>query len=354
MKNQKTNLIFTLLVFTSLVSVCAGQQKPPEITRSVKTVPQKCGVKETTKSESSTTARNERDFDKFYAGVPQEQVARLKQFRLNHPYKRLAIGDTKWEYIACGRASDQTLLLLPGALSVGESVFPLITAFENKYRVIAPSYALSQTMKGLTDGINSILEAEGVKQVHLIGGSYGGLVAQYFVRRFPDKVQSLILSHTFIMTQEYAKPLVMAGKFFSDLPPSQFVSLLKPRLDQMLLSTLRAAKHPEAEFWKAYLDETIASDRLRDVFIHQNKTLLDLSNQPQFAPDDLKNWRGKILIIESDDDPAISASDRKLLKTTYPQAQVHTFTDAGHASSILKREDVISIIENFLNNRRLK
>ena len=77
--------------------------------------------------------------------------------------------------------------------------------------------------------------------------------------------------------------------------------------------------------------------------------MLELARQPQFAADDLKEWGGKILIIDSDDDPAIGAKDRELLRKTYPQAEVKTFRDAGHASSILKREEAFSIIGNFLS-----
>ncbi len=289
------------------------------------------------------------EFDEIYRNVPAEQVARLKEFRLTHPYKQLVAGDTKWEYIACGRG-EQSLLLLPGALSVGESTFTLITAFENEYRIIAPSYPLSLTMTGLCRGIAHILEAESLDQAHVLGGSYGGLVAQYFVRQYPAKVRSLTLSHTFVLTSKYAKPLWLAGKVFPAFPRRLFVPILKLRLDRMLLSTLRAANHPEAEFWRAYLNEAIASDRMKEVFIHQNKCLLDLAHQPQFKSDDLDGWQGKVLIIESEDDPAIPARDRALLRSTYPKAQVHTFRDAGHASSILKREEVVSITGSFLRN----
>jgi pimeloyl-ACP methyl ester carboxylesterase len=142
----------------------------------------------------------------------------------------------------------------------------------------------------------------------------------------------------------------LAGKIFPAFPRRLFVPLLKSRLNKMLLSTLRAANHPETEFWRAYLDEAIAADLLKEVFIHQNMCLLELVRQPQFTPDDLREWPGKVLIIESDDDPAISAPDRALLRQTYPNAEVHTFRDAGHASSILKREEVVSIIRNFVDN----
>lgn len=302
---------------------------------------------------SKTSAQTGAALDELYAKVPAEQVERLKEFRRAHPVKRLTFGGADWEYISCGRGT-QALLLLPGALSVGESTFPIITAFEKEYRIVAPSYALSQTMTGLCKGIAHILETEGVDRAHVLGGSYGGLVAQYFVRLYPDKTSSLILSHTFLMSPKLELPLKIMGKLFHNLPQSLFVPLVKMRLNKMLLSTLRRRKHPEYEFWRAYLNEAIASDRLKEVAVHQNECLLELARRPQFTPDDLKEWQGKILIIDSDDDPAIRAKDRELLRKTYPQAEVQTFHDAGHASSILKREEAFSIIRNFLNNRRLK
>jgi pimeloyl-ACP methyl ester carboxylesterase len=286
-------------------------------------------------------------FDEIYARVPAEQVERLKEFRFTHKYKDLRVDGAEWEYISCGRG-EQTLLLLPGGLAVGESAFPMITAFENKYRIIAPSYALSLTMTGLCDGIAHILEAEGVNQAHVLGGSYGGLVAQYFVRKYPDKARSLILAHTFVMTPIFEKPLQIADKLSRVLPRSLFVPLLKLRLNKILLSTLRYAKHAEFEFWRAYLNEAVASNRMREFAVHQNRVLLDLARQPQFSPEDLEAWRGGILIIDSDNDPAIPAKARELLRNTYPQAQTRTFHATGHASSILKREEVFSIIRSFL------
>jgi pimeloyl-ACP methyl ester carboxylesterase len=298
-----------------------------------------------------TSAQASAAFEEIYANVPRDQVARLKDFRLSHPYKQLVSGNTKWEYISCGQG-EEALLLLPGALSVGESTFPFIEAFESDYRIIAPSYALSLTMTGLCRGLAQIVESEGLTQVHVLGGSYGGLVAQYFVRQFPDKSRSLILSHTFVLTPKLAKPLWLAGKLFPAFPRKLFVPILRLRLNKMLVSTLRAANHPETEFWRAYLDEAIASNLLKEIFIHQNKCLLELARQPQFTPDDLKQWPGNILIIDSDDDPAIGARDRALLRSTYPNAVVHTFRDAGHASSILKRKEVFSIIRSFLAEPR--
>ena len=48
---------------------------------------------------------------RFYAGVPPDQVARLKRFRRTHSYEHLPVGNTNWEYIACGQG-EQALLSL--------------------------------------------------------------------------------------------------------------------------------------------------------------------------------------------------------------------------------------------------
>ncbi|HEU0185364.1 MAG TPA: alpha/beta hydrolase [Blastocatellia bacterium] len=286
-------------------------------------------------------------FNEIYAGVPTEHVERLKAFRSTHRYKHLVFDGVEWEYISCGRG-ERTMLLLPGGLTTGESAFQLITAFEKDYRVIAPSYPLSLTMTGLCDGVAHILEKERVNQAHVFGGSYGGLVAQYFVRKFPDKARNLILSHTFLMIPKGEAQLRIGNKLLLVFPRSLFGPLLKLRFNKIFLSTLRAAKHTEFEFWRAYLNEALASDRMKEVPVHQNRALLEIARQPQFTAEDLKAWRGGILIIDSDDDPAITAKYRELLKNTYPQAQKHTFHGAGHVSAIVKREEFISIIRSFL------
>ena len=238
---------------------------------------------------------------------------------------------------------------MPGALSVGESMFPLITAFENEYRVIAPSYALSLCINDLCDGIAAILETENVERANVFGGSYGGLVAQHFVRRYPSKVRSLILAHTFVFDPKYSRLIWLMGNLVRVLPSSWLTFVLRLRLEKIIFAKLRAINHPEAEFWRAYLNEALASDLLREVFVHQNKCLVDLAQQLQLRADDLREWDGKIFIIESEDDPAIGPRDRELLRRTYPQAQVHTFKDAGHVSSIVKRSEVVSLIKGFLS-----
>lgn len=100
--------------------------------------------------------------------------------------------------------------------------------------------------------------------------------AQCFVRQYSVQGRSLILAHTFVFNPEYAKPLWLA----SNLAQALFVAMLKLRLYKILYAKLRAAHHPETEFWRAYLNEAMASNVMKEVFVHQNKCLLELAQHP--------------------------------------------------------------------------
>jgi pimeloyl-ACP methyl ester carboxylesterase len=114
----------------------------------------------------------------------------LREFRAAHPSKRVAVAGVNWNYTASGEG-EEAVLILPGGAMVGEAGFTRIPAFEDRYRVIAPSYAPVSTAAELLDGLAGVLDTEGVQAAHVLGPSYGGLVAQCFVRRHPERVRSL-------------------------------------------------------------------------------------------------------------------------------------------------------------------
>src|ERR687898_379436 len=130
-------------------------------------------------------------------GTAAEWWEELREFRTTHAPKRVTVDGVGWEYIASGEG-EKALLILPGGAMVGEAGFTRIPAFEDRYRVIAPSYARVSTAAALLDGLVGVLDAEGVREAHVLGPSYGGIVAQGFVRRYTERVRSLILANTLV------------------------------------------------------------------------------------------------------------------------------------------------------------
>jgi pimeloyl-ACP methyl ester carboxylesterase len=231
---------------------------------------------------------------------------------------------------------------------VGESLFTRIPAFEESYRVIAPSYSSVSTATELLDGLAGVLEAEGVRAAHVLGPSYGGLVAQCFVRRHPERVQSLILANTLVPPRS----LLWASQVFLGvlpLVPLGWLRTLRERaLAQAFLGVPGVPLEDQA-FWRDYQHELIS--RLTKADLRAMYLLgIDLVESFRFAPDDLVSWPGKILILESDKDP-VTPKKRAELRQTYPQARVHTFHGAGHTPWMSHREEYLSVIKEFLDHR---
>lgn len=286
-------------------------------------------------------------FDTIYQDVPQAQKEHLLRFRSTHPYKHLNVGRVGWDYLSCGQGAE-TVLLLPGGTRFADGLFQIIPEFEQEYRVIAPSFPSVPTMAPLLEGIAALLEAEGVQKAQIIGPSFGGWVAQCFVRRYPDKVATLTLSDTGFPRKRRALAGNVSLPLLSALPSRLLHTILK----RELVSLLPALPEQERSFWMAYFSEVLARNAKEDI-LRLWKCAIDLHQHYRFTPDDLVLWPGHVLILDSDDDPAIAASVRATLKALYPDAQTYTFHQAGHVPFLTRREEYLSVVRHFLKEKTL-
>ncbi len=275
------------------------------------------------------------------ATASSELAAQLRAFRQSHAYTRRTIGGADWEYIVCGRGPE-ALLLLPGGISTGESLFRHIVELEGEFRIVAPSYAAVGTMRELSDGLAAILHAENISAAHVVGGSYGGLVAQAFTFHHPQRTRSLVLSHTGGPDPRRGSILKIMLKLFGILPSGWMKAAFRAKIRSLLRHP--QLEHAERQFLEAYLAENLALlspqaldmayARVVDFCLHY------LAQQPV--------WNGATLILESDDDPAVRPQDRARLRAAYPQAQVHTFHGTGHLAAVLRLQEYLDVQQTFL------
>ena len=127
-----------------------------------------------------------------YSQVPMRIYQRLKDFRKDFPYKRLAVSRHDWDYIVCGEG-DETVLILTGATATGESNWRDILRYSRRYRVVSPSYPPVGNMDNVIEGIKAILDAEKIGRVHVVCGSLGSGIGHVFIRRYPERVGKLVL-----------------------------------------------------------------------------------------------------------------------------------------------------------------
>jgi pimeloyl-ACP methyl ester carboxylesterase len=283
-------------------------------------------------------------FDEIYNHVPQDQRTLFKKFRSAHTYTELPVNSVVWKYLSCGKG--EPVLLLPGGIRSAETWFKLITALENEYRIISPTYPAVPTMKDITTGIFALVESEQINKAHMLGTSFGGWVAQCFVREYPDTVKTLILSNT-SGPGGISRRLIRYAQIVTSVSPTWLIRIAFRRNYFNILSVA----DQEREFWKAFLKELSLVTTKNDI-ASQQKCSLDFVNC-RFSRNDLANWPGRILILESDDDPAFKVSVREALKTLYPQADVHTFHNAGHTPGYTNPLEYSGVVKAFLNKEQV-
>jgi pimeloyl-ACP methyl ester carboxylesterase len=280
--------------------------------------------------------------------VALDLSCRLKNFRRTHPYKEIQVAGRKWRYIVGGQG-ERTLLLFPGGTLVPDTYFMLLEELEQDYRVIVPAYAAVPTMAELVTGAVTILDTEGVEHVDVMGSSFGGYVAQCFVRAHPDRVDRLILAVTGVRHfVSRAAPLYLLAQFMKVLPAS-VVRFMMWRL----WSTLVTTSYEEQVFWLGLLREILTKQLSKANLVSVTEEIYDFSVHYHFRSGDLAAWSGKILILESDQDKAYSPAIRAEMRAVYPQANVHTFHDAGHTAIMTSTDEFITTIREFLDEGQL-
>jgi pimeloyl-ACP methyl ester carboxylesterase len=258
----------------------------------------------------------------------------LAEFRVGHAPRHVSRGGLEWTYYA-GGTGDQTILRLTGALGLAEFAFQQARLLEPQFRVLAPDYPAVGSLAEMIDGLVAILDAEGVERAHVSGGSFGGLLAQVLVRKAPERVASLILSHTGAPDGRRRRAAVAMA---SAVPIGIVRRLLRARLGR----TLDAAD----PFWRRYFDRAIGEMTKADIVSRMR--LQAEFGEARWSPDDLARWPGRVLLIEGDDDPLFPAAARERVRALYPTAQVHRFRGTGHAAAVLKPEEYCEVVTRFI------
>ena len=262
-------------------------------------------------------------------------------FRTKHPREQIVLSGTTWSYLLAGHGSE-TILILPGGERIGDIAFPLIQQFEQEYRCLYSSYPPYNTMGALVDGLAALLERLSIEQIILFGASFGGDVGQCFVRKYPDRLSKLILLNTGVPDERLGRATQRSKPLVTLLP----MSIVRFLLQKILVKGL-SVRPEERLFWQAILRELIAQLTRADLVSSFDETI-DYRLNYHFSPGDLASWPGKVLILQSDDDPATKPAMRLALRNMYPQAQIHTFQRAGHTPFLSQPDEFYPLIRAFL------
>jgi 3-oxoadipate enol-lactonase len=263
------------------------------------------------------------------------------------PEKKLVIKGVEWRYITEGRG-EQTLLMFHGAVGGAETMQWLAAAFGDEYRTITPTVADVCSLDEVCDAASAILDREHVARAHVFGGSFGGLVAQAFLKRRWRQVEHLVLLSTGVPNRTIGSRTEKMSKFLRLLPFSVARGLLKLEIGKHLDTPVPPEHAERIAAFRQRLDEYFNHGLTKETLLARVRLSVDFNRNETYTLDEQAAWPGRALIIEADDDPMISAEERRRLRAAYPRALVCTFGGAGHMIPLLRLEELVEVVKAFL------
>ena len=229
------------------------------------------------------------------------------------PEKTLNIKGVEWRY-ATGGSGEQALLMFHGAVGGAETMQMLAESFADEYRTIAPTIADVQTLDEVCDAVSAILDREHVGRAVVFGGSFGGLVAQSFLKRRPLQVEHLVLLSAGVPNRKIGARTEKRMKLLRLLPFGLTRALLKLELSKSLGASVPPEMAERLAAFRERLDEYFDRRLTKETLLSRVRLSVDFNRNESFSPSDHAGWTGRALIVESNDDPMIPAEERRRLR----------------------------------------
>jgi pimeloyl-ACP methyl ester carboxylesterase len=248
---------------------------------------------------------------------------------------------TEFEFLKAGEGK-QTIILLPGAFMKPYMWFYVMSKLSEKYQVISPN--IPKTCVGgkeKIDHIKELIDSLSLKKVIMLGYSYGGGLAQYFVEKYPEYVEILVLSHT--------------GVFRREDPVEQTESLLRkirylPPISLKILQRIRVGYGKESKWYKfrnAFF-KLAFKEITKNRFIEYLEDNLVFFKDVEHLPIGKVSWNGETIILGTNTDKD-TFKHFTTMKQLYPNSKDYIMENpGGHHTIFLYPEEYTNVLLKML------
>ncbi len=274
----------------------------------------------------------------------------LESFRTACPLNQFSIETIDVPFYDVGKGTE-AILIIHGASQTAEYTFRRIVQFKDEFRVIAPTINGFQGLDELGQGLTRLLDSRRIDRVHVLGGSFGGMIAQAFFHRHNSRIDRLVLAFTMPPLPEYKRIFKWICFLLKTMPPPLLKWLTKKEMVKMLKidPSLPVETRELLDFYRAYFLRMLRSVVSKRDLIAQYRLAAEFNGSEIYRPADSADHAGRILIITSRDDPNFKYHER--LKAQYINPEEVVYETGGHVGSLVHEEDYVGKIKAVLRGR---
>jgi pimeloyl-ACP methyl ester carboxylesterase len=267
---------------------------------------------------------------------------------------KVKVGDINMYYEIHGKG--EPLVMIMGLGGNLEWMRPAIPTYSREYRLIlfdnrgsgqsdAPD--IPYTMEMMADDTAGLLDAIGIDSAHIQGASMGGMIAQQFVLRYPERVISLILACTYcggpgssLMTDP---EMIEAGQRMQSLSGKE-----------LMMETLRLGVSQK------FIDENPSHvQEIVKMMAKHPMTPQGQMGQGQACAthntyDRLPEIKAPTLVIAGDADKIIPVENSRIIASRIPGAELVILKNMGHMFVTEAADESNRIMLEFLRRHSAK
>ncbi|MCJ7662616.1 MAG: alpha/beta hydrolase [Desulfobacterales bacterium] len=269
-------------------------------------------------------------------------------------------------YVETGAAIDQqeTMLLIPGAFSSYRSWNRMIPFLSQHYRLLAidylgagdsdkPSSGFAYKIEEQADVIAEMMKQAGIPRAHIVGVSYGGLIALNLAIRYPKLVDTVVC--------------IEGGVVKPEKSPYHYLKRVLgwPIIGDFLIGSIRSGLFDtmtaKAVMGKAW-EHMSRKDRQEviDIFTQNNKTASRIAwyrisqtfeNSKDFV-EEIKILKTPVLYLygENSEWRAMAEMNVRFFRTYLPAVEIVGFKGGIHDLELQKPREVAHLIIKFLDS----
>lgn len=255
-----------------------------------------------------------------------------------------------------------TIVMLAGGTGLGDAFAAFAKAFMDKYSLINFNYPMAfENNEQQADAIAELIRTLKAENVYLWGQSYGGVLAQIIAKRQPDVVKGLILTSTATLTpnlrfegMQCLVRMVNEEKEQKNIKKYKKIPIsLMPALMGLVFKKHLKDNPNGLNAIKEILNQ-VKPDLTNDYLCHMGHLLGDLRNHVgTHSKEDFTYLKGRVLIIEPDDDKTFTADIKDALIESMTEPTVVRELPGGHLAMMLDTDNFMKIIDDFMKEQEL-